>query len=308
MARPEKQGLDYFSFDVDFFSDEKIEAISGEFGIKGEITAIRLLCAVYRNGYFILWNEMLKMKLLKNLPGISPELLDQIVNRLIRWGFFDKTLFDSDMILTSHGIQKRYFEAVKRRKQDVKYPYLLVNVCNNEVNVNNNYPLSAINANINTQSKGKEIKEDNNNPPKAPPLDAENEFEKFRRVYPGVKRGLQTEFNNFKKKHKDWESIIPLLLPAVENEIGWHDMKKSRGEWAPEYKNLGTWINNRCWEQELETTRSKDTIIGDGEFTRDGRRYYGDPRGAKFAVPDNAPPRPSAFHGWSKELNDWVML
>ena len=101
MARPNKQGLDYFSFDVDFFEDEKIEAISGEFGIKGEIATIKLLCAVYRNGYFILWSDMLKMKLLKHLPGISSELLDAILNRLVVWDFFDKSLFNSVGVLTS---------------------------------------------------------------------------------------------------------------------------------------------------------------------------------------------------------------
>ena len=53
MARPNKTGLDYFPFDIDFFDDEKIMAISGEFGIKGEITTVKLLCAIYRNGYFI---------------------------------------------------------------------------------------------------------------------------------------------------------------------------------------------------------------------------------------------------------------
>ena len=37
MARPNKIGLDYFPLDVDIFEDEKISAISGEFGIKGEI-------------------------------------------------------------------------------------------------------------------------------------------------------------------------------------------------------------------------------------------------------------------------------
>ena len=57
MARQTKEGLKYFSFDVDFFDDEKIGAISGEFGIKGEITAIKLLCAVYRNGYFTVWRR-----------------------------------------------------------------------------------------------------------------------------------------------------------------------------------------------------------------------------------------------------------
>lgn len=108
MARPIKYGLDYFPFDVDFFSDEKLYAISGEFGIKGEITTIKLLCAVYRNGYYIEWTEMLKYKLIKELPGVSPELLDQIIKRLVKWDFFDKGLFDTASILTSRGIQRRY--------------------------------------------------------------------------------------------------------------------------------------------------------------------------------------------------------
>lgn len=54
MARPIKEGLDYFPLYVDIFEDEKIEAISGEFGIKGEIIVVKLLCAIYKKGYFIL--------------------------------------------------------------------------------------------------------------------------------------------------------------------------------------------------------------------------------------------------------------
>ena len=125
MARPLKNGLDYFPFDVDFFSDEKIAAISGEFGVKGEITAIKLLCAIYRNGYYIEWNDMLKMKLLKDLPGITEQLLDSIVSRLVRWGFFDAALFDSTAVLTSEGIQRRYFTIAKRRR-NTEYPYVVM--------------------------------------------------------------------------------------------------------------------------------------------------------------------------------------
>ena len=123
MARPNKMGLDYFPFDVDFFNDEKIVAISGEFGIKGEIVVIKLLCAIYRNGYFILWNDLLKFKLLRDLPGVSSELLDSIMNRLVLWGFFDKDLFDSMGVLTSAGIQKRYFKISKRRKSVDDFRY-----------------------------------------------------------------------------------------------------------------------------------------------------------------------------------------
>ena len=159
MARPNKQGLDYFPFDVDFFDDEKIEAISGEFGIKGEITAIKLLCAIYRNGYFILWSDMLKMKLLKNLPGVSSELLDTILNRLVLWEFFDKSLFDSMGVLTSKGIQKRFFSIVKRRNKNEDYPYLLISAYNNEVSVYNNSSETKLLSTKSIQRKEKERKE-----------------------------------------------------------------------------------------------------------------------------------------------------
>ena len=44
-------GLDYFSFNVDFFDDDKLALIEGEFGIKGAYIAIRLLCKIYKEGY-----------------------------------------------------------------------------------------------------------------------------------------------------------------------------------------------------------------------------------------------------------------
>lgn len=128
MARPRKTGLDYFPFDVDFFEDDKLTAISVQFGIKGEIAAVKLLCAIYRNGYFIEWKESVCIKLLRELPGISESLLEQIVRGLVKWGFFDKALFDTARILTSHGIQRRYFSISRRNRrsgQGGELPYLL---------------------------------------------------------------------------------------------------------------------------------------------------------------------------------------
>ncbi len=99
-----------------------------EFGIKGEIAVVKLLCAIYRNGYFYEWNEETRDKLLGELPTVSEGCLNDIVARLVRWGFFDKTLFHSAHVLTSAGIQKRYFAAVKRRSKGGGYPHLLVDV------------------------------------------------------------------------------------------------------------------------------------------------------------------------------------
>ena len=154
MARPRKTGLDYFPFDVDFFNDEKIEAISGEFGIKGEIVAIKLLAAIYRNGYFIEWSEMLQMKMLKTLPSISKDLLVEIVQRLVRWNFFDEGLFNSDNVLTSRGIQRRYFEAMKRNSLGDSLPFLLVSVTETNVSVTK----TRVSVTETPQSKGKESK------------------------------------------------------------------------------------------------------------------------------------------------------
>lgn len=125
MARPKKQGLDYFPFDCDFFSDERMVAIAGKYGIEGEIVTVKLLCAIYRRGYYLEWNEMVKYKLLSQLPGVGASRLDEIVTRLVLWGFFDKALYDTENILTSKGIQEVYFEASKFRKLDGELPYLL---------------------------------------------------------------------------------------------------------------------------------------------------------------------------------------
>lgn len=158
MARPNKTGLDYFPFDVDFFDDEKIVAIAGEYGIKGEITVIKLLCAIYRNGYFIEWSEMMQMKMLKHLPGISADLLNTIVSRLVKWGFFDKTLFDSANVLSSVGIQRRFFHSTKRRNSNGDLPFMLVYVCNNRVSAHINPVDKEFLSTLTPQSKVKNIK------------------------------------------------------------------------------------------------------------------------------------------------------
>lgn len=163
MARPTKEGLDYFPLYVDIFEDEKIEAISGEFGIKREIVVIKLLCAIYKNGYFILWNDLTIAQMLKRLPGISKDLLNNIVERLVLWEFFNKYLFHSVGILTSENIQDIFLEATKRRKSPNPTLYMIdenqVDNDNEIINVNNNSQADGVNVDINAQSKVNESKE-----------------------------------------------------------------------------------------------------------------------------------------------------
>lgn len=133
MARPTKLGLEYFSLDVDIFEDEKVIPVSSAFGAKGECIIIRVLCAIYRNGYFAECSEAFKFKIAKqaNLPE---SLVSEVIAGLVKWGFFDKAVFDSFSVLTSTGIQKRWKDATRKRvlKNELDYWILGVSDKNNE--------------------------------------------------------------------------------------------------------------------------------------------------------------------------------
>lgn len=149
MAAPFKTGLNSFQFDVDFFADDRIEALSGEFGMFGELAAIKLLCTIYRNGYYIEWSELHKRKLAKSLPGIELQTLEAIIEQMIGYGFFDRGMFDNYGVLTSVEIQENYLSATRRRK-NIKMDYCLVNVCKNTGKCMQNANINGINDNNNS--------------------------------------------------------------------------------------------------------------------------------------------------------------
>ena len=53
MARPYKQGLDYFPLDVNIFRDEKISILLEESGPLAVYVYIRILALVFENGYYL---------------------------------------------------------------------------------------------------------------------------------------------------------------------------------------------------------------------------------------------------------------
>jgi hypothetical protein len=87
---------------------------------------VRLLCTIYAKGYYARWTEPLRYKLTAVLPGMSEEQITEIVRQLAEWGFFSKELFEQEGVLTSEDIQRRYFEAVKRRNYPSDMQYLLL--------------------------------------------------------------------------------------------------------------------------------------------------------------------------------------
>ncbi len=135
MARPKKQGLDYFPLDVNV--DNKIEILESEYGILGFGFIVRLFQKIYANGYYLEWNQYSAI-LLKKEIGMSKEKIDEFIKFCLEINIFDKKLYSQYSILTSRGIQKRYFTVCKRRKEiEIIKEYLLVKPEDYGVNVNN---------------------------------------------------------------------------------------------------------------------------------------------------------------------------
>ena len=130
MARPIDESLEYFPLDVDFYDDPKILLIEEQFGIKGGYIANRLLCWIYRNGYYTNWNEEIALVFAKRVGnGITHALVNEIVNALLKRSFFNKSLFERCGILTSKGIQKRWVKIMldSKRKARLKDEFDLIN-------------------------------------------------------------------------------------------------------------------------------------------------------------------------------------
>lgn len=163
MARPLKQGLDYFPLDVGFLQDMKVRRIIKSCGASAISVLIWLLGSCYRDeGYYIWWTEDLPFIVADEI-GVTEGCVQEVVKRALQVGFFDASMKEKHGILTSAGIQKRFLEVTSRRKAAFlrrDFALISVNVDNNSINVCNN----SINVYSNEQSKvkkrkGKESKE-----------------------------------------------------------------------------------------------------------------------------------------------------
>lgn len=153
MARPVKEGLDYYPLNADFMSDIKVRRLIRSFGSKSIGVVIALLGMIYGDkGYYILLNDDVAF-IISEQTLEDEDLVNQIINKLIEIEFFDKNLYEKHRVLTSKGIQKRFISATERRKD--------VNLITkyNLVNVDNNSSSDVVNVGNNQQSKVKKSKE-----------------------------------------------------------------------------------------------------------------------------------------------------
>ena len=167
MPRPQKAGVEYFPLDVE--NDDKLDLIEAEFGLTGFAVIVKLYQRIYKLGYYCEWNDEVALLFGKRL-GTGGKAVSEIVSAAIRRSLFDEEIYKKYGVLTSRGIQKRYFEIVARRRNvEVEQRYLLVSRDLIPVNVNIMYAETPVNVNTmrtetpenvygSTQSKVKESK------------------------------------------------------------------------------------------------------------------------------------------------------
>ena len=87
----------------------------------------------------------------------------------------------------------------------------------------------------------------------------------------GKVRGVETEFRDFSKRHKDWQLVVPYLELALQREIKERNQAKIERRFFPEIKMLKTYLGQqRAWEMYVTIGEKIDTET----YTPQGRSIW----------------------------------
>lgn len=160
MARHNKFNLQYFPLDVTFFDDHKIVQIEEQTGVQGGYIAIRLLTMVYADkGYYLDWPANFEFTAAKRIGnGITGAVVLELVEKCLHHGLFNRQIFETNGVLTSVGIQKRWLKVQRdcRRKIVISSTLWLLSSEETGENVEEIPLISEVGTQ--KESKGKEIK------------------------------------------------------------------------------------------------------------------------------------------------------
>lgn len=165
---------------------------------------------------------------ISELLGISVTNASKAISSLIEKGYIIKTKFDG---------RKRYVKTALSYSTTLpcqeRQPSRVCANANNNNNDNNNHNI--LPNKINKEEK--ELKE---------------KFASFVAAYKkmgGKVRSLDTEFNDFVKRHKDWKEVLPYLELAVQRETKQRQQAQAERKFFPQPKMLQTYLGKqRAWE------------------------------------------------------------
>ncbi|MBU8770302.1 DUF4373 domain-containing protein [Cytobacillus oceanisediminis] len=123
MARPKKEGMDYFPHDTDAVNDEKIESLRLLYGNDGYAFYFILLERIYRTKQFELdVSDAETIQILAKKVSVSEDKFLKMLETSLKRDCFDRQAYEERKVLTSEGIKKRASVVVdKRVKMRDKY-------------------------------------------------------------------------------------------------------------------------------------------------------------------------------------------
>lgn len=269
MGRYTKETADWFKHDFDMRNDDKIMAVRRKFKHEGYSIWNMLLEKFTDTPNFELIYDDFNLELWGGDFDIEPQKLRQIIDY-----FIIVKLIELEEGVIFSPTQKMRFDPLFRRRKSDRDRYSAAEM--DELGISDEES---------TQSRVEKSRVEKKEEEK----DEKNlvVFEEFRKLYGGQKNGCETEFKNFKKRHKDWKEILPQLPEIIKRQIEQRRRKALKKEFVPEWKHLATWINKRCWEEE---TPLVEVIAPDGRVNPNGNGYAIDPQAYIFGTPPKGTP------------------
>ena len=171
MGRKNKIGLEYFPFDIDFFSDLKIRKLIKYQGGKAVTVYALLLCIIYKQGYYMRWDKELPF-IISEQTGYEEVYIQEVIKSCLVIGLFSNELFEKEKIITSKGIQERYqYICNLSKRKCVISEFILISSEEKPIS-SEEIPVSSEempkNSERSAQCKVKESKGNNNTPPIIP--------------------------------------------------------------------------------------------------------------------------------------------
>lgn len=118
MARPRKEGMDYFPHDTDAVNDTKIEALRMLYGNDGYAFYFILLELIYKQPDFELdVSDAETIQILAKKVEVTPEKFNNMMQTAIKRGCFDADAYHERCVLTSEGVKKRSKVVVDKREK-----------------------------------------------------------------------------------------------------------------------------------------------------------------------------------------------
>ena len=264
-------GINYFPVGVNFMEENAMEVIEAKYGIKGSAIVLKLMCKIYKEGYYIRWDEE-QCLIFANKAGreVQAEEVQGIIEILFTKGILDRNSYQENGILTSESIQKVWMEATKRRKRELsELPYLMVKPEKengkadtppalqeiqqpelfkkektpvNPKNVVHHVAVDAKNACNSGQSKVKENKAEENKelPPSAPPKGEEEERKGDSAYLPIPGYAFNTMTHNY-------PGLTDTLQRLGINEVGEVNAILRLSDYGRKGTTVWRLIANTCW-------------------------------------------------------------